>query len=55
MAPRPPAVSAVPVAASVIRAYWRSARGKAMTVFEVRELYRMQKASIASFGRGPTL
>jgi hypothetical protein len=35
MAPLPPAVSAVPVAVSVIRAYWQSACGNAITGSEV--------------------
>jgi hypothetical protein len=55
MAPSPLTVSTVPVAALVMRAYWRSALGKAITGSDVREFCRMQKASIASFGRGPPL
>ncbi len=55
MAPRPPGVSAVPVAASVMRAYWQSALGNAMTGSETSEFLRMQNASMASFGSGPPL
>ncbi len=55
MAPKPPGVSAVPVAASVMRAYWRSALGKAMTGSETSEFFRIQNASMASFGSGPPL
>jgi hypothetical protein len=53
MALSPPAVSAVPVATLVMRAYWQSALGKAITGSDVSEFCRMQKASLASFGRGP--
>ncbi len=52
---RPPAMSAVPVAASVISAYCLSARGKAITGSDTRDFFRMQKASMASFGNGPPL
>ncbi len=55
MAPKPPGVSAVPVAASVIRAYWRSARGKAITGSDTSEFLRIQNASMASLGSGPPL
>jgi hypothetical protein len=55
MAPSPPVVSAVPVAASVMSAYYLSARGKAMTGSDTSEFLRMQKASMASFGNGPPL
>ncbi len=55
MAPRPPAVSAMPVAVFVMSAYCLSARGKAITGSETSEFLRMQKASMASFGNGPPL
>ncbi len=55
MAPRPPDVSAVLVAASVIRAYWRSNLGKAMTGSEMSCLLRVTKAALASSGNGPPL
>ncbi len=55
MAPRPPGVSAVPVAASVIRAYWRSSCGKAMTGSEMSCFRRVMKAALASSGNGPPL
>jgi hypothetical protein len=48
-------VSAVPVAASVIKVYWQSARGMAMTGSDTKEFLKMQKASMASFGKGPPL
>ena len=51
MAPKPPGVSAVPVAASVINAYWRSNLGKAMTGSEMSCLLRELKAALASSGR----
>ncbi len=55
MAPRPPGVSAVPVAASVIRAYWRSRRGKSMTCSDMSCFWSRIKVSMASSGRGPRL
>ncbi len=55
MAPKPPGVSAVPVAASVIKAYWRSNLGKAMTGSEMSCLLRVLKAALASSGSGPPL
>ena len=55
MAPRPPGVSAVPVAASVIKAYWQSNLGKAMTGSEMSCLRRVTKAALASSGSGPPL
>ncbi len=51
----PPAVSAVPVAASVIRAYCLSALGNAMTGLDTKEFFKMQNVSIASLGKGPPL
>ena len=55
MSPRPPGVSAVPVAASVIKAYCLSALGNAMIGSEVRAFWSAEKAAIASFGSGPPL
>jgi hypothetical protein len=48
MAPKPPGVSAVPVAASVIKEYWRSNLGKAMTGSEMSCLLRETKAALAT-------
>ncbi len=53
--PRPPGVSAVPVAASVIKVYWRSDFGKAITILEVSCFCRMKKAFKAFSGSGPDL
>ena len=53
--PRPPGVSAVPVAASVIRAYWRSSHGKAMTGSDMSCFLRFMKAAMAASGNGPPL
>ncbi len=53
--PKPPAVAAVPMAASVMSSYCWSAHGKAMTGSETKEFLRMQKVSMASFGSGPSL
>ncbi len=53
--PRPPGVSAVPVAVSVIRAYWRSSHGKAMTDSEKSCFQRVMKAAMASSGKRPPL
>ncbi len=55
MAPKPRGVSAVPVAASVIKAYWRSNLGNAMTGSEISCLLRETKAALASSGNGPPL
>ena len=55
MAPRPPGVSAVPVAAYVIKAYCLSALGNAMIGSEVSAFWSAEKAAIASFGSGPPL
>ena len=55
MAQRPPGVSAVPVAASVIRAYWRSNQGKAITGSEMSCFLRVINTSMAASGRGPPL
>ncbi len=55
MAPRPPGVLAVPVTAFVIRAYWRSSRGKAMTGSEMSCFLRFIKASMAASAKGPPL
>ncbi len=55
MAPRPPGVSAVPVAASVIRVYWQSSHGKAMTGSEMSCFLRLMKAAMAASGKGPPL
>ncbi len=55
MAWRTPGVSAVPVAASVMRAYCLSALGKAMTVSEVSCFWRMWNAWSAFSGKGPDL
>ena len=51
----PPGVSAVPVAASVMRAYCRSIRGKAMTGSEVSCCCRILKDCKAAGGKGPDL
>jgi hypothetical protein len=51
VAPRPQAVSAVLLAASVIRAYWWLALGKAMMGSEMSWFLRIQKkVSMAFFG-----
>ncbi len=55
MAPSPPGVSTVPMAASVIRAYWRSNRGKAMTGSEISCFRRFMKAAMAASDKGPPL
>ena len=48
-------MSAVPVAASVIRAYWRSSHGKAMTGSDMSCFLRFMKAAMAASGNGPPL
>ncbi len=48
-------MSAVLVAASVIRAYWQSSLGKAITGSEMSYFLRLLKASIAASGKGPPL
>jgi hypothetical protein len=48
MAPSPPGVSAVPVAASVINAYCLSALGNAIMGSEVRAFCKAKKAAMAS-------
>jgi hypothetical protein len=55
MAPRPSAVFAVPVAESVMSAYCWSAQGNVITGSETKEFFKMQNASIASFGSLPPL
>ncbi len=55
MAPSPPGVSAVPVAASVISGYCLSALGKAIMGSEVRAFCSAEKAAMASLGKGPPL
>jgi hypothetical protein len=55
MAPSPPGVSAVPVAALVMRAYCRSVLGKAITSSEISCFLKLMKASMAAGGRGPPL
>ncbi len=52
---RPPGDSAIPVAVSVIRAYCRSAQGKAITGSEASCCWRIFNACMASGGRGPVL
>ncbi len=48
-------MSAVPVAASVIRAYWQSSRGKAITGSEMSCFRRFMKAAMGASGKGPPL
>jgi hypothetical protein len=50
IAPSPPGVSAVPVAASVINAYCRSVRGKAITSSDTSCFRRLINASMAGSG-----
>ncbi len=55
MALSPPGVSAVLVAASVIRAYCQSVRGNAITGSETSCLCKLMNDFIAGSGRGPPL
>jgi len=55
MAPSPPGVSAVPVTASVMRAYCRSVLGKAITSSKINCFRKLMKASMDAGGRGPPL
>jgi hypothetical protein len=55
IAPSPLGVSAVPVAASVMSAYWRSVLRKAITGSEISCFLKLIKASMAEFGNVPPL